>query len=281
MAALTALAIGVGCAGAPRSPVAPQPLAATAPPAASATAAAAPAPGEAELPPSLRDLGLTPAQVHEAVRISADLESTAEPFVGAVTEFGHSVAGAARQCKGETPFMQMDAARVIREGDELRGPVLSALQRVHRLLTPEQRRRLSDRLVEGDDRAKRERRNASRTRDLGPILDLSTMQVMSMLVKAGVLWSTFADRAEPWRVHYREAVTHFVRDDFNVHDEPVAAVPVVPLTLEFVQAGLRQLVPLLEPKQCEALGRLIDEKLDEQAARTAERAAARARVLER
>ena len=214
------------------------------------------------------------------LRINADLESTAVPLRGAADEFGRSVAGAARQCKGDTPFMEMDAARLVREGEELRGPVIDAIQRVHRVLTPAQRRTVSDRLVEGDDWAKRERRNASRTRDLGPALDLSTMQMMSMLVKAGVLWTSFADRAEPWRVHYRAAITDFARDDFDAHKEPVAAVPVVALTLEFVQAGLRLLIPLLEPKQCEALGRVMDEKIDEQAARTAERAAARARALE-
>jgi hypothetical protein len=101
-----------------------------------------------------------------------------------------------------------------------------------------------------------------------------------MLVKAGVLWANFADRAEPWRVHYRAAVVNFARDDFDAHKEPVAAVPVVAITLDFVRTGLRLLVPLLEPKQCESLGHLIDEKLDEQAARTAEKAAARARAAE-
>jgi hypothetical protein len=101
-----------------------------------------------------------------------------------------------------------------------------------------------------------------------------------MLVKAGVLWNSYADRAEPWRVHYRAAITRFARDDFDAHGEPVASAPLVPLTLEFVQAGLRQLVPLLEPQQCEALGKLIEEKVDEQVARTAERVAQRARVLE-
>ena len=271
----------MGCAAAP-SPGASSPPAATAAASttAAATAAAALAPGAAELPPLLRDLDLTPAQVDEAVRINAELERAAESVVGAANEFGRSVAGAARKCKGDTPFMQVDAERVIRGGEEMRPQVLDAIQRVHRLLTPAQRRKVSERLVEGDDSAKRERRNASRTRDLGPVLDLSTMQVMQMLVKAGVLWSTFADKAEPWRVHYHAAILDFARDDFDAHHEPVAAVPVVALTLEFVRTGLRMLIPILEPKQCEALGQLIEDKLDEQAARTAERAAARARFLE-
>jgi hypothetical protein len=134
--------------------------------------------------------------------------------------------------------------------------------------------------VEGDDWAKRERRNSQRTRELGPILELSTLQMMQMLVKAGVLWATFADRAEPWRDHYRAAITNFARDDFDAHKEPVAAVPIVQFFVDFARAGLRQMIPILEPKQCEALGDLIDQKVDENAKRTADRAALRARVLE-
>ena len=204
----------------------------------------------------------------------ADLERQGETMRSAVEELGRSVAGAVRRCKGDSPFIDADAARVVREGEELRGPVLDAVQKFHKLLTPAQRRTLSARLVEGDDWAKRERRNSKRTRDLGPALDLSTLQLMSVLVKAGELWSSFADRAEPWRVHYRTAITDFARDDFDVHKEPVAAVPVVALMLEFVREGLRLLIPVLEPKQCEALGDLIDQKLDEQAAKWAERARA-------
>jgi len=263
-AALLALGLATSCAATPAPPTA-------SPPAAAAGVAAA-APAGPELPPLLRDLELTPAQMDEVLRINADLERTAEPFRDAAKELGHSVAGAVRQCKGGTPFMDLDAERVVREGEELRGPLLSGLQRVHGLLTPAQRRKVSDRLLEGDDQAKRERRNSARTRELGPALDLSTMQLMSMLVKAGVLWTSFADRVEPWRVRYHVAITNFAGDDFDVHHEPVAAVPVAALALEFVRAGLRLLVPLLEPKQCEALGRLIDENVDAQAERAAQRA---------
>lgn len=264
-----------GCAATPTPPVTPPPMATGT----AAPAAAAPAAGP-ELPPLLRGIGLTPEQVEAVIRINADLESKAEPFVSSVNELGHSVAGAARQCKGDTPFIETDAARVVREGEDVRKPVLDAVQRVHHVLTPAQRRIVSERLVESDDWAKRERRNSSRTRELGPALDLSTMQLVKMLVKAGVLWSSFADRAEPWRNHYRTAITNFAREDFDVHHEPVAAAPAVAFTVDFVRAGLRQIIPLLEPKQCEVLGNLIDQKLDEAAARAAERAAARARALE-
>lgn len=263
------LALATGCGAAPPPP------AASPPPPPVQPVAAVPKSAGAELPKVLRDLDLTPAQEAEIARMDAELTLAVEPVVRAAEELGRSVAGAARQCKGDSPFVEADAARMVRMGDEVRGEVLDAAQRFHRLLTPSQRRKLSASLLEGDDWARRERRNESRSRGLGPVLDLSVMQTMSMLVKARVLWSSFADRVEPWRVHYTTAVTNFARDDFDVRREPVAEAPVVALSAEFLRTGLRFLVPLLEPQQCEALGHLIDQKLDEQAARVAERASQR------
>lgn len=255
---LLLLAFAGGCATAlPPAPTPPPPP------------SAAPASAANDLPPVLHDLDLTPAQVEEIRRIRADLVRDAEPLVRAAGEMGRSVAGAARRCKGDTPFVEADAARVIRAGEDMRGDVLDAVNRFHRLLTPAQRQKLSTRLLEGDEWAKRERRNGSRTRTLAPALDLSFSQTMQMLVKARVLWTSFADKAEPWRAHYRTAVANFPRADFDAHKEPVAEVPVVALTTEFVRTGMKFLIPLLEKQQCEALGNLIDQKLDEQAARAA------------
>jgi Spy/CpxP family protein refolding chaperone len=268
-AAVLAAVLAAGCASTPPPPPATPPP----PPPALGTP---PTSDKVELPPSLQGLDLTPAQQEEIFRIGAELEREGATVVSAAMDFGHSVAGAARQCKGETPFVEADAARVVRVSEEMREPVVTAVQRLHRLLTPEQRKKLSVRLLEGNDAARRERRNESRTRSLGPQLDLTTMQMVTMLVKARALWGQYADRAEPWRLHYETAAEHFARADFDAHSEPLARVPIVAFTMDFVRTGLRFLIPILEPQQCEALGRVIDDTLDKQA----ERAALRARAAE-
>jgi hypothetical protein len=53
----------------------------------------------------------------------------------------------------------------------------------------------------------------------------------------------------------------------------VAKAPAVKLVVDFVREGLGMLIPVLEPKQCEALGDLIDAKVDEQVAQNAARVA--------
>ncbi len=252
----------MGCATVPA-----QPPAAPAPTETPAGAQPATASEPEDLPPMLRGLDLTAPQIAEVLKMQADLRNKADTLASASFDFFHSVAGAARQCKGDTPFLGSDAERVVREAEEIREPFLDAAQKLHALLTPAQRQKLSDRLIQGNDAAKRERRNSARTRELGPQINLSTMQTVKLLTKAAELWSTYADKTDPWREQYRIAVVDFARDDFDVHKEPVAKAPVMKLALDFVRSGLRLIIPILEPQQCEALGKLIDLRVDEAADR--------------
>lgn len=270
-AALLSVAFAAGCTATP--PPAPPPVSRA--PSALPSAAPAAAQDEDDIPPVLRGLDPTPAQVEETWRIKEDLDRAAEPFAGAVAEMMRSAAGAVRKCQGDSPFIESDGARVVRMGEDLRGPVLDGVQRLHHLLTPAQRAKLSQRLMETDDWGKRERRNDARTRALGPALDLSMLQLATMLMKARMLWSSFADRAEPWQAHYHTAIVHFARADFDVHREPIAEAPIFAFGVDFVRTGLRFLVPILEPPQCEALAQLIEDKVDEQPKKAEEHRGAR------
>src|SRR5262249_26115166 len=106
--ALLAPALVPACATTPPPP--PAPPSVTAEPGAPATPAA-PSPDEAALPPLLRELELTPAQMEAVLKLNDDLDRDGEGFLSAADALGRSVAGAARQCKGETPFVEMDASR--------------------------------------------------------------------------------------------------------------------------------------------------------------------------
>ena len=221
--ALLALALATGCAAAPPRRRLADPRR---DPRRRATPAAEPArpPPSLHCPPLLRGIDLTPAQVEEALRINADLRERRIRSQGA----GHRVPGAPWPAPPEevqgasTPFVEMDAARVVRQGEELR-----SLRARHRPAgappahpgASAARCRIASFGGSTTGRSA-ERRNASRTKDLGPALDLSTVQMMSMLVKAGVLWTSYADQVEPWRVKYHAAILDFARDDFDVAQGP-------------------------------------------------------------
>jgi hypothetical protein len=139
--------IAAGCGSAPPPPAATPPAVTSAKPgdAASAPPTDAAASGAFELPPLLRGIGLTPAQTEQISRMAMDLDRDGGTFRSAVDAMGRSVAGAARHCKGDSPFIGADASRVVREGEAMRAPVLDAVQRLHGLLTPAQRRTVSAR----------------------------------------------------------------------------------------------------------------------------------------
>ena len=58
-------------------------------------------------------------------------------------------------------------------------------------------------------------------------------------------------------------VAAFAKPDFDLTREPFAEAPIVEIAAAFARDAFRLLVPILKPPQCEALGRVVDEALDE------------------
>jgi Spy/CpxP family protein refolding chaperone len=255
--------IVIGCA-VPRAPSVPSAAAPAATPAAAPSASAEP-PAQPKLPRSLRDLDLDPDQVRAVEAVVRDLEEELDPFAAAVDELGRSLAGAARQCKGDTPFVAMDAEAVVRAGEPARRAVVAAIQRVHAILRPEQRAKLSAKLLDEDENGRKDRdeKADAETRELGPQLGLSFAQVATVILRARALTSKYEDRSDVWRSHYRHALVAFAKPDFDMGRERFAEAPVVELFTAFTRDAFRTLVPILKGSQCEALGKLVDDTLDE------------------
>lgn len=216
-----------------------------------------------ELPSLLEELDLGTSQRDQILSLFDEVKRDLTPLVDSGREFGRALSVAARQCKGDSPFIEMQASSTAAVGEQIREPVLDAIQRLHGILTPAQRRALSRRLLGADQPDERERKNDTRTRSLGIDLDLSVGQMLSMLLRVQALRESFQERAEPWRLRYRSALRAFARDDFDVRRHPIAEAPLVALATTFVRDALRVLMPVLEPAQCETLGRFIADKVDD------------------
>jgi Spy/CpxP family protein refolding chaperone len=228
---------------------------------------AAPPAGEKEderLPAALEELHLRPDQRREIEALKDDLERDLEPLLEASKHLGRAIAVALRECKGDSPFIDMEASTLVGVGEELRPRALDAIQRFHRILTPAQRRALSQRLLASDaERAERRgERDRSSAESIGGKLDLSVGQMFSMLLRVQLLRSSFEDQLKPWRARYRKALKAFARDDFDIRRQAVAEVPFAELATTLVRDGLRMLVPVLDPPQCQEVARLLDEQLD-------------------
>lgn len=223
------------------------------------------APKKDRLPKSMQELELTAQQLREIRALRDDLKRDIDPLFDAGLDFVRAVGVAAKRCKPDTPFMQMEASYMVNVGEQFRPKLLDGVNRFHRILTPKQRHALSDRLL-ADERKSRDStadRDQDRARSIGDELDLSFSQIMQMLIRVQALRSKFEDKIDTWREHYRTAVAAFARDDFDAHKQAIAQVPAIELATEVVRDAFRVMLPLLEQKQCEALGGYIEERVGE------------------
>ena len=229
---------------------------------------AAPAPqidAALALPEALESLEPTPEQRLELVKLVDRLEADVAPLKTAIDGFTRALARAARRCRQDSPFIEMEARHTVMTGEQVRGDILDGINRLHSILTPPQRLALSRRLLGEQEEGERERsdRDESRTRSIGGDLDLSIGQILSMLVRVRKLRNDFEAKAEPWREAYVRVARAFRHDDFDVRDHALAEVPAVELVTDVVRDAFRVLLPLLEPVQCEALADLIEARLEE------------------
>jgi hypothetical protein len=230
-----------GCGAATAPPVA-APTAAVADARATATAPARE--GRIELPALLESLRPTPAQRRALLALAG--------------------AQAATRCDANAMALTDAAEFAVIAGEQVRGDVLDGIDRLHAILTAEQRKALVARLL-GDAQQTDDRRSTDDgARSLGDALHLSLGQMFTLLTRAGALRSAIEERIEPWRVKAKNALLAFPNDDFAIRNYGIAEVPAVELATRFVRDAFRTMLPILDREQCKALGGFIREAVEKQ-----------------
>lgn len=222
-----------------------------------------------ELPSSLASLELDDHQRAQAVEMLDELKRDVEPLRTATRDLALAFARSARRCKRDSPFIEMEASFAVTVGEQTRGSVLEAINRLHAILTPAQRKALVQRLLGEDDSRdeEKESRDDDRARDIGSDLDLSIGQMMIMLVRVRAVQSAIDERIEPWREHYRDALIAFEGSVFDVREQAIAKAPIVEIATDLARDAFRVLIPVLEPPQCEVLATMIKERFDDRPTR--------------
>lgn len=221
-------------------------------------------------------LELSSEQRDRIVGLVENLEREVKPIEPAAIGLADGIAGALRGCRNSSTMLEMRADSLVRSAEAAREPILAAVNELHAILTPKQRRRLVRHVLERERTSSPDQRQEDAddtTTSVGVELDLSWRQIASILVRARKIQSVYEDKAEPWLAHYRSAVAAFAEPGFDVHDHPIAKAPVMRMIADLVTDAYRVLVPLLEPEQCDALSDYLRAKLDEVEAKAEEKAA--------
>ena len=237
----------------------------------------APVYAEAEQGPRLAPwLELSADQRDRIVALVEGVKRDVKPVEPAAMGLADGVASALRGCRTSSTMLEMRADSLVRSAEAARGPILDAVNELHAILTPKQRRRLVQHVLERERTsspdARREETDDTTT-SVGVEIDLSWRQIASILVRARKIQSVYEDKAEPWLERYRSAVRAFAEPRFAVYEHPIAKAPVMRMAADLVTDAYRVLVPLLEPEQCDALSDYLRGKLAELEAQAEERAA--------
>lgn len=230
---------------------------------------------EAEHGPELAPwLELSAGQRERILALVADLEREVKTIEPAALGLADGLASALRGCRKDSTMLEMRADGLVRSAEVVREPILNAVNELHAILTPAQRRRLVRHVIERERTSSRETRREDAddtTTSVGVELDLSWRQIASILIRARKIQSVYEDKAEPWLEHYRAAVRAFAEPRFDVYEQPIAKAPVMRFLADLVTDAYRVLVPLLEPEQCDALSDFLRDKLAEAEAKAAAR----------
>jgi len=215
-------------------------------------------------------LGLTEAQEPRMAALLQRVKRSAEPLVFAAEGVAHALASSARRCDvNDLTFLELRLEALMAAGENTRTVVVDAVDELHALLTPEQRRAVADYLLERNERNRSRRRPADRgsisdaQQKMGLDLDLTFGQITKLLFRLNSLRGTYEDKTEPWIAHYRAAVADFAHEDFDLRTQPVAEAPVFEIARDLTLTAYTQLITIFDEGQCEAIGTYVRRKLDE------------------
>ena len=219
-----------------------------------------------ELPGILEDLHPTPKQRGELLALRAEIEPRLEPMADAGRDFALAGAQAALHCDPNSMALADAASWAIETGEQVRGDVLDGIDKLHRILTSEQRKALVARLLGDAKETKPKEDTDDGARSLGDALHLSIGQVFTLLARAGALRSAIEDKIDPWVGRAKKALRDFPDESFAIRNYDIAEVPAVELAAHFVRDAFRSMLPILDRDQCTALGGFIKEAVEKQAA---------------
>ena len=227
----------------------------------------APVYAEADEGPELAPwLELNVAQRGRILALVEDLKREVEPVKPAAIGLAEGIASTLKGCRKDSTTLEMRADSLVRSAEAARDPILDAVNELHAILTPKQRRRLVRHVLERERTSSPERRRDEaddQTTSIGVELDLSWRQIASILLRVRKIQSVYEDKAEPWLERYRDAVRAFAEPHFDVREHAIAEAPVMRMVADLITDAYRVLVPLLEREQCAALSDYLRVKLAE------------------
>lgn len=220
-------------------------------------------PGSEEgLPAYLARLGITEAQRTELDAIGDRLVERVRPADRQRLAFQSAIVGAIEACDSDYARLRIEGRRMIEAGSDAKPVVLDAINELHALLTPEQRRLLVEPMLERSEQ-RRERSDDEGFAALGKKLDLGIGQVLRMAKRARNRMTLSRSDRDELRDLLDDAGEQFMEPDFDAHRTELAQQPLVEHTVQFIYDLAAVVLPVLEDEQCHVAADFARERLVE------------------
>jgi LTXXQ motif family protein len=174
--------------------------------------------------------------------------------------FQDSMLGAMSACDPDYARLRIEGRRMIDAAPAAKPAVLDAINELHAVLTPEQRRLAVDPVLKNSEE-RRQRSDDDGFAKMAKKLDLGVGQALRMAKRARNRITLRRTDRDALRDSFDEAAKSFREPDFDAHQVAFAKEPLVAHTVQFIFDLAAIVLPELEPPQCAAIADFASEAL--------------------
>ncbi len=213
--------------------------------------------GMAEL---VERLGLTSTQQEKIEAIRDRLVERTRSADAQRLAFQDAIVGAIDACDSDYARLRIEGRRMIDSGNGAKPAILDAINEFHAVLTPEQRKRLIEPMLERSAE-RRERTDDEGFAAMGSKLDLGIGQILKMAKRARTRITLSRSDRDELRDRFEESAERFMGPRFDAHTEPLAQEPLVEHVVQFIFDLAAVVLPVLEERQCDVAADFARERL--------------------
>ena len=205
-------------------------------------------------------LGLTSTQQEKIEAIRDRLVERTRSADAQRLAFQDAIVGAIDACDSDYARLRIEGRRMIDSGNGAKPAILDAINEFHAVLTPEQRKRLIEPMLERSAE-RRERTDDEGFAAMGSKLDLGIGQILKMAKRARTRITLSRSDRDELRDRFEESAERFMSPRFDAHAEPLAQEPLVEHVVQFIFDLAAVVLPVLEERQCDVAADFARERL--------------------
>ncbi len=205
-----------------------------------------------DLPEYLARLGVSDAQLDQLDGIRDRMMERLAAADAQRLTFQDAILEAVDHCDPDYARMHIEAKRMIAAGNDAQPAVLDAINELHALLTPAQRKLLVEPMLERNEARKGEQ-DSEGFEALGDKLDLGVGQILELVARARTHLRLDRRGRDELREQFEQDAESFMSPDFDAHKSALGQQAITEIVVNLILDLGVVVLPVLDQRQCQAL----------------------------